>query len=88
MKLTQEEYFEYMQKPLSEAEKQTLIDAGWSFVNDTYIEKSNDYDGCMADGIINIRRILLHLQDPARFIRHHGNTSYILDEMLHGVRRE
>lgn len=46
------------QRPLNDSEKQKLIDAGWVFVNDEYIEIPDDEDGCMAMGIHNIRRVL------------------------------
>ena len=38
--------------------KETLLNAGWQFLNEEYIYIPNDYDGCMAYGIRNIRRIL------------------------------
>lgn len=45
-------------KPLAEAEKQIILDAGWEFLNDDYIFIPDDYDGCMAYGIEHIRTVL------------------------------
>jgi len=45
-------------KPLTEEEKAILVNAGWEFLNDNYIYIPYDYDGSMAYGIKNIRRIL------------------------------
>ncbi len=45
-------------KPLNAREKQILIDNGWKFASEDYIYIPDDYDGCMATGINNIRRIL------------------------------
>jgi len=47
-------------KPLTECEKKILISNGWHFLNDNYIYIPDDYDGCMAYGIRNIRHILDH----------------------------
>lgn len=47
---------------LTTEEKQKLLDAGWVFVNDEYIEIPDDEDGCMAAGIINIRTVLASLK--------------------------
>jgi hypothetical protein len=46
------------QQPLNTDEKQILIDNGWKFAKEDYIYMPFDYDGCMADGMNNIRRIL------------------------------
>jgi hypothetical protein len=58
--MTNEEYLEYMTKPLTDHEKQIIIDAGWKFLNEDYIYIPDDYDGSMASGIKSIRRFLLH----------------------------
>ena len=62
--MTDEEYHEYMNKPLSAEEKQFIIDGGWAFLNDEYIYLPDDYDGCMASGLRSIRRHLLARQYP------------------------
>lgn len=46
------------EQPLTQEEKQILIDAGWEFIDDDHIHIPNDYDGCMAYGIQQVRRIL------------------------------
>ena len=35
--MTNEDYFTYMDKPLTELEKKTLIENGWAFLNEEYI---------------------------------------------------
>lgn len=45
-------------EPLNDEEKLILHNAGWRFLNENYIYIPDDYDGCMAYGIRNIRRIL------------------------------
>lgn len=45
-------------KSLTPEEKQTIINAGWEFLNDEYIFIPDDEDGCMAYGIANIRKVL------------------------------
>jgi len=45
-------------QPLTEEEKQIIIDGGWAFLSDDYIHIPEDWDGCMAYGIRNIRRVL------------------------------
>lgn len=79
--MTDDEYLEYMDKPLSEAEKQILTNAGWSFLNDEYIYIPDDYDGSMASGIRSIRRMLLGIQYPAIYSKH-LRTKDILEEIL------
>ena len=80
--MTNEEYFQYMDKPLSNIEKQILIDAGWEFLNDEYIYIPNDYDGCMAYGIRNIRRQVIYYQHPIVYTKHQGRCKDILEEIL------
>jgi hypothetical protein len=80
--MTKEEYFAFMDKPLSEVEKQTLIDAGWAFLNEEYIYIPDDYDGSMAYGIRSIRKVLLHKQHQTIYIKHHGQCKEILEEVL------
>jgi hypothetical protein len=48
--------------PLTDDEKALLINAGWCFLNKNYIYIPDDYDGCMAYGIRNIRRVLEGVQ--------------------------
>jgi hypothetical protein len=79
--MTNEEYFEYMDKPLSDTEKQTLIDAGWAFSGDDYLYIPDDYDGCMASGVRSIRRVLLHLQHPTIYIKYQGRCKEMLEEI-------
>lgn len=79
--MTDEEYLTYMNKPLSDAEKQQLIDNGWEFSNENYIFISNDYDGCMASGIINIRRVLLHIQHRDLYNKHVPHIKNMLEEL-------
>ena len=50
-------------KPLTDEEKNILVNAGWRFSSEDYIYIPNDYDGCMADGIRNIRRVLEVIQN-------------------------
>lgn len=80
--MTKEEYFEYIDKPLSESEKQILIDAGWEFLNEDYIYIPDDYDGCMAYGIRSIRKTLLHYQYKDIYIKHAGRGKDILEEVF------
>ncbi len=49
-------------KPLTNNEKSLLLNSGWRFLNENYIYIPDDYDGCMAYGIRNIRRILEGIQ--------------------------
>lgn len=53
--------------PLTEEEKNYLISAGWRFLNEEYIYLPDDYDGCMAYGISNIRRVLRGWQAARAF---------------------
>ena len=80
--MTNEEYYRYMDKPLSEVEKQLLIDDGWVFLNNEYIYIPDDYDGCMAYGIRSIRRLVLHCQHPIVYVKHQGECKKILEEIL------
>lgn len=80
--MTNEDYFTYMDKPLTELEKKTLIENGWAFLNEEYIFIPDDYDGCMAYGIRNIRRILIHDQHPNIYNKHNGKCKNILEELL------
>jgi hypothetical protein len=79
--MTPEEYFAYMDRPLSDVEKQTLIDAGWAFSGDDYIYVPDDYDGCMASGIRSIRKILLRNEYPTIYIKHQGRCKDLLEEI-------
>ncbi len=79
--MTPEEYFEYMDKPLSDAEKQTLTDAGWAFNGEDYIYIPDDYDGSMASGIRSIRRVLLSHQNRTVYIKHQGRCKDMLEEL-------
>lgn len=45
-------------KPLTKAERSLLESHGWVFSSSNYIYIPDDYDGCMASGIVCIRRIL------------------------------
>jgi len=45
-------------EPLTQEEKQYLIDRGWVFISDEYVELEDDYDGCMAYGVDNIRHMI------------------------------
>ena len=47
---------------LSQEEKDILFSAGWRFLNENYIYIPDDYDGSMAYGIRNIRRVLEGIQ--------------------------
>jgi hypothetical protein len=49
------EFNEYMNRPLSLEEKQIVLDAGYVFASDDYVYIPDDYDGCMASGIAQIR---------------------------------
>ena len=49
-------------EPLTNKEKEILLNAGWQFLNENYIYIPDDYDGCMAYGIQNIRKILEGIQ--------------------------
>lgn len=82
--MTKEEYLTIMNKPLSEPEKQILIDNGWTFANDTYIFIKDDYDGCMADGTSAIRKILMKYQYPELYKKHKGNYADILSN-IHNI---
>ena len=79
--MTDEEYLTYMNKPLFDAEKQQLIDNGWEFANENYIFIPNDYDGCMASRIINIRRVLLHIQHRDLYNKHVPHIKNVLEEL-------
>ena len=78
--MTNEEYFEYMDRPLSHNEKQMLLDDGWSFLNEEYIYR-DDYDGSFAHGIRQIRRVLLHLQYLTVYVKHSGKCKDVLEEV-------
>ena len=80
--MTNEEYIEYMTKPLTDNEKQIIIDAGWKFLNEDYIYIPDDYDGSMASGIKSIRRFLLHQQYREIFNKHQGRCKSILEEVF------
>lgn len=80
--VTQEECLAYMNSPLSESERKFLTDAGWEFVNDTYMHIPNDYDGCMAEGISMIRNVLLQNKYPTIYWKHKGRCKEILEEIL------
>lgn len=54
-------------EPLTDGEKQFLLDAGWVFLTDSYIYIPDDYDGCMASGIKNIRRIINGIERAKAF---------------------
>lgn len=79
--MTGEEYLDYMNSPLSDNEKETLLNDGWEFANDTYIYIPDDYDGCMASGISGIRKVLLHAQYPEVYNRNRGRCKDILEEV-------
>lgn len=49
-------------KPLTNKEKLILKENGWEFLNENYIYIPDDYDGCMAYGIRNIRCVLEDIQ--------------------------
>lgn len=49
--------------PLTEVEKQIILDAGWKFASPEYIYVPNDEDGCMAYGIGMIRKVLQSIID-------------------------
>lgn len=68
--MTDVEYFECMNKPLSFEEKQILTEAGWEFLNDEYIFIPNDYDSCMSAGIKNIRFVLLQIECPDLYAKY------------------
>ena len=80
--MTNEEYCKYMENPLTESERQTLIDNGWIFLNEEYIYMPNDYDGCMQYGIKNIRKQLLYYKYPIPYVKHQGKCKEILEEIL------
>jgi hypothetical protein len=44
--------------PLTEEEKKAVLSIGWRFAGDDYIYLPDDWDGCMAYGYDNIRRVL------------------------------
>jgi hypothetical protein len=44
--------------PLTEEEKALIIAGGWKFLSDDHIYIPEDYDGCMASGIEQIRKVL------------------------------
>jgi hypothetical protein len=46
-------------KPLTEEEKQLLLDNGWAFAGKEYVYLPDDYDGCFAEGVEQIRRFIL-----------------------------
>jgi hypothetical protein len=77
--MTNEDYFKYMDNPLSDEEKQTLIDKGWKFANENYIYIPDDYDGCMASGIHQIRRILLEIQHHDIYWKYNGKCKDVLE---------
>lgn len=45
-------------RPLSKEEVDKLKNNGWEFANPYYIYIPDDYDGCFAEGLSNIRKIL------------------------------
>ena len=45
-------------KPLTSVEKLILFKSGWKFAHEEYIYVPDDWDGCMAYGIENIRGVL------------------------------
>ncbi len=79
--MTNEEYFEYMDKPLSDEEKKVLIDAGWEFQGENYIFIPDDYDGCFASGIRQLRRTLLAKQYPSIYFICNGRCKEVLEKL-------
>ena len=53
---------------LTDEEKAILVNAGWRFLNENYIYIPHDYDGCMAFGIRNIRRVLGKIQSKQQIL--------------------
>lgn len=79
--MTNEEYFAYMDSPLSQYEQQMLTDKGWAFGAPDYIYLPEDYDGCFASGIRSIRRILLAMQHTKRYNALFGRCKELLEEI-------
>jgi hypothetical protein len=78
--MTNEQYFEYMNYPLSSYEKTTLVASGWLFNGDQAIYK-DDWDGCMAYGIRQVRKILLSIQHRELYSKNKGNCKLVLEEL-------
>lgn len=51
-----------MEQQLTKEEKDILLYEGWEFINEEYIYIPDDWDGCMAYGIKNIRKIIEHIK--------------------------
>ena len=83
--MTDEEYHEYMNKPLSAEEKQLITDNGWVFASEDYIYIPDDYDGCMAASLRSIRKLLLRFQYPDIYIECNGNAKNILEQLQEKV---
>lgn len=62
-------------KKLTLEEKQVLMGEGWKFLREDYIYIPNDYDGCMAEGIKNIRRVLEGIQRRKQHENHKCKSS-------------
>jgi len=47
-----------MSKQISQEDKQLLLEDGWVFASEDYIFIPDDDDGCMANGVDMIRRVI------------------------------
>jgi hypothetical protein len=66
------ERYQAATKPLNKEEIQLLRDNGWDFINPYFICILDDYDGAMAEGLHNIRRVIAG-------IKRKGNCDVVID---------